>query len=200
MTSTFLSKLIAVLLFLVIFISWYYGTYLPFRKSQLLILSIQGASAAKSLLDFKDAFSAALDFNSPVGQSESVKHMVNTVFNVVSQLNIPAEGLTDIIGFAEKYSQPILEAKQGDGLTQQFYVVGDLYRAAALKYKNPEYLKKAEEIYKEGLVLSPKRPQFLYGLLQVYLEENNVEGANEIMKKILEYWPNDPEIQKMIKK
>lgn len=200
MESTFFGKIIAVLLLIVICAGWYYGTYLPFRKSQLLILSIQGAGAAQSLLDFKDAFSASLDFFSPVGQSESVKHMTNTVFNIVSQLNIPAEGLTDLIGFAEKYSLPILQSKQGDGLTQQFYVLGDLYRAAGFKYHNQEYLKKAEETYKEGLALSPKRPQFLYGLLQIYLEEKNIEKANEIMKKIVEYWPNDPEIQKMIKK
>ncbi|MEK7147204.1 MAG: tetratricopeptide repeat protein [Patescibacteria group bacterium] len=200
MSSTFLSKFIASILLLVIAAGWYYGTYLPFRKSQLLILSIQGANAAKSLSDFKDSFSASLDFYSPVGQSESVKHMTNTVFNIVNQLNIPAEGLTDLIGFVEKYSRPILQAKQGDGLTQQFYVSGDLYRAAGFKYNNPEYLKKAEETYKEGLTLSPKRPQFLYGLLQIYLQANNIEGANETMKKILEYWPNDPEIQKMIKK
>lgn len=200
MESTFFGKIIAVLLLIVICASWYYGTYLPFRKSQFLILSIQGAGAAKNLSDFKDAFSASLDFFSPVGQSESVKHMTNTVFNIVNQINIPTEGLTDLIGFVEKYSQPILQARQGDGLTQQFYVVGDLYRAAGFKYNNQEYLKKAEETYKEGLILSPKRPQFLYGLLQIYMEEKNIEGANEVMKKILEYWPNDPEIQKMIKK
>lgn len=200
MYSTFLSKIIAFILLVIISISWYYGTYLPFRKSQLLILSIQGAGAAKSLQDFKDAFSASLDFNSPVGQSESVKHMVNTVFNIVNQLNIPPEGLADLLGFAEKYSLPILQSKQGDGLTQEFYVLGDLYRAAGFKYGNLDYLKKAEETYKEGLILSPKRPQFLYGLLQIYLDQKNIESANEVMKKILEYWPNDPEIQKMIKK
>lgn len=197
MPKIVLNTIILILIF-IISASWYFGAFLPLRKAQLLIVALQRAGEVKSLDEFKGVFSAALDFYSPVGQSETIKHTASSVFSTLNQFDLPPETAADLISFVRKYLDPMLSEKKGDGLIQQFYIMGDIYRASAFKYKNADYLRAAANVYEAGLVLAPKRPQFLYSVLQVYLSMQDAQKATDVTRKILNYWPDDPEMKKFL--
>lgn len=191
-------NLIIIFLLIAAMASWYFGAYLPLRKSQILILTLQRVNVIKSVEEFEGFFSSAIDFYSPIGQSETVKHSVNTVFNLLNQNN-SVEIADTLLKFTSRYTDSQIKNKQGDGLHQLFYILGDLYKTNAFKYKNSDYLNKAQFFYEEGQKLGPKRPQFLYGLLQVYLQKRDVLKANEITTSLLNYWPKDKDLQNSLK-
>jgi tetratricopeptide (TPR) repeat protein len=83
---------------------------------------------------------------------------------------------------------------RGLNYTQSILIEASILSAYGQEYKQARALQKAEELYKEGLQLSPNRPQFLYGLFSLYLAEGNAAAAKPIGEEILKYWPNDPNV------
>lgn len=178
----------------------FYGTFLPMRKSQMFIgvmqnLRSQNLRSLRSIVDFENALSVPLDAFSPVGQEELVRDTTSIILGLVQQNDEP-EVINELMSYAEKYSAPIVERGRGMGFEQNLYLLGALNKAAFLKTKDVKYLQAAHKYYSQGLDLGPKRPQFLYGMFDIYRVEGNVEGAKAIANQILSQWPNDERVSK----
>jgi hypothetical protein len=74
---------------------------------------------------------------------------------------------------------------------QNLYLLGALNEVALVKTRDPKYLVAAKRYFLMGLERGPKRPQFLYGMFDVYRAEGDVVKTQEIANQILAQWPTD---------
>jgi hypothetical protein len=74
---------------------------------------------------------------------------------------------------------------------QDMYVMGAMNEFAFVKTKDVKYLNAADYYYSKGLELGPKRPQFLYGMFDIYRIVGDVNNAEKIAGQILSQWPGD---------
>ena len=188
-------QLIAILAVIALLGIAYYGTFLPLRKSQTFIGTLRNLSSVRSLQEFEDSFSAALDAPSPVGQEELVRNTGNTILGLIQQNGSNPELTEAVLKYVAQYYDPILEKPRGLNFTQNLYVLGALNEVAFGKTNNPKYIEAAKTYYLQGLELSPKRPQFLYGLFSVYTTQNDLVNAKDIGQRILNLWPDDKKMK-----
>src|SRR5580658_9476046 len=80
-------KIIAIAISVAILSIAYYGSYLPLRKAQGFIATLQGLQTTPptSLQDLETRLSVPLDEPSPIGQEELVRNMANSVLSFVQQ-------------------------------------------------------------------------------------------------------------------
>lgn len=171
----------------------YYGSYLPMRKSMIFINTLQNTGGIKTLSDFQQAFSVPLDYPSPIGQEELVRNTANTVVNTLQ--NIPPEGVDQMVGYIESYYEPIVSRGRGMSFGQNLYLLGVLNEVAFLRTQKTRYISDAEKYFKEAQDLGPKRPQSLYGLLDVYRIKGDVPDAKIVGEQILSQWPADAKVR-----
>lgn len=168
----------------------YYGTYLPLRKSQAFIGALRSLNSVRSLADFERAVSVPLDMPSPIGQEELVRNASNIVLNLIQQNDRP-ELVSELVNYIGSYYRPIIDRGRGMSFEQNIYILGALNEMAYIKTKQAKFLEAAKDYFDKGLKLGPKRPQFLYGLFDIYRMEGNVSGAKTVAEQILRQWPND---------
>ncbi len=188
-------KIISVLVAAFVLSVTFYGSFLPMRKAQIFINTMQNLRSLRSVADFENALAEPLDAPSPIGQEELVRNTTNIILGLVQQNDKP-EIVSELVDYVEKYYRPIIERGRGMSFEQNLYLLGALHEAAFIKTKNPAQLQAAKNYYLKGLELGPKRPQFLYGMFDVYRTEGNVEAAKAIAAQILSQWPDDKRAQK----
>jgi hypothetical protein len=178
----------------------YYGSYLPFRKSQLFIAALRSLNAIRSLNDFKAAFDKPLKAPSPIGQEELVRNMGSTVINVIisTQNDDPKDLIAALVEYLEEYYRPIMERRNGMSFTQNLVVLAAANQEAFIRTGEPRYFEAAKRYYEEGLRRGPDRPQFLYGVFDMYRLERNAEGIKRIGERILKNWPTDDRVRNAI--
>jgi len=156
--SKLLKFAIAIIFSVLIFVSMYFGAYLPLRKSQLYIKAISELQAGKikSLQDFDTAFGLVLNFYSPVGQDEIVSNYFSILANVTSQ-QTNKEIIEVLIKQAEVLMAPILKKGRGFNYSQNLYNFAMFYKIAGQKLNSDVYLQKSIDLFQEGLKYSPGR-------------------------------------------
>lgn len=196
MEDRFYQKVAAVILSLAIAGIAIYGSYMPMRKAQMFISTLQGlqTTPATSLQDLETRLSAPLNYPSPIGQEELVRNMANSVLSFVQSSN-NATSTADLIGFLNSYYLPILDQGKGMSFGQDVYLEGAVNEVAFAQTNNPTYLAAARQWYLEGEMLGPNRPQPLYGLFDVYRAAGDETDTIAIGEKILSNWPNDTQVQ-----
>ena len=178
----------------------YYGAFLPLRKGQFYIMSLKKISAEKpkSIDELNEIFRPALELKSPVGHYEATSAYLGTMFSILNQQDDRAV-VDALIEKIEENVLPILEEeKKSFNYWQTIYTLGLMYRSVAIKFGDEIYYEKAEKAFKEGLEYSPNRPAFLYGLFDLYVAKGDNDNLKEAGNIILNYWPNDNEVKKMI--
>jgi len=175
-----------------------YGSYLPMRKAQMFIATLQGLQTqqgqATSLQDLENKLSTPLDYPSPIGQEELVRNMANSVLSFVQQGG-DTTSTAALISFLDSYYDPILNAGKGMSFSQDLYLEGAVNEIAFAQTGNPTYLIAAQKWYQEGVTLGPNRPQSLYGLFDVYRAESDASGTIAVGTTILHNWPTDTNVQ-----
>ena len=173
-----------------------YGSYLPLRKAQIFIGTLQSlqTSPASSLDDLKTRVSVPLDYPSPIGQEELVRNLANSVLSFV-QSGTDATSTAELISYLNSYYNPILARGRGMSFGQDIYLEGAINEIAFVQTGDPTYLQGAQQYYKEGNDLGPNRPQPLYGLFDVYRAEGDAADATTIANQILKNWPTDMSVQ-----
>lgn len=175
-----------------------YGSYLPMRKAQMFIATLQGLQTqqgqATSLQDLENKLSVPLNYPSPIGQEELVRNMANSVLSFVQQGG-NATSTAELIGFLNSYYDPILNQGKGMSFGQDLYLEGAINEIAFAQTGDPTYLAAAQKWYSEGVALGPNRPQSLYGLFDVYRAEGDTTDTIAIGTTILHNWPSDTSIQ-----
>ena len=189
--------IIAVSLGIVILAIGIYGNYLPWRKSVAYVSASQKATSAKSLDELKKIFTPALKLNSPIGQPELVRNLANSLMSVVRSTDNP-ELIDASLKFLAEYYNPIIEKGSGMSFGQDLYLVGVIHEISAIQSKNPVYLDVSEQAFLSGVEASPNRPQYLYGLMDVYRFKQDGDRFKSVADKILENWPNDERTRKLV--
>ena len=205
MDST-VKRTIAVIVIILVLGVAIYGSYLPLRKAEIYIDTLQAlqtpATAPTSLQDLETRVSVPLNYPSPIGQEELVRNFANSVLSFVQEPGIDATSTSELITYLNSYYDPILNAGRGMSFGQDLYLEGAINEVAFAHVGNPMYLIAAQNYYKEAQADGPNRPQALYGLFDVYSEEGNVTGTVAVADTILAIWPTDttigPALQKFL--
>lgn len=191
-------RVAAVVIVAIIFGIAIYGSYLPMRKAQMFIATLQGLQTqqgqATSLQDLENKLSTPLDYPSPIGQEELVRNMANSILSFVQQGGDPTSTAA-LISFLNSYFNPILSAGRGMSFGQDLYLNGAINEVAFATTGNSTYLAAAQKWYSEGVALGPNRPQSLYGLFDVYRAEGDATDTIAIGSTIEHNWPTDTRIQ-----
>jgi hypothetical protein len=192
-------KIIAIAVSVAILCIAYYGSYLPLRKAQMFIATLQGLQTTPptSLEDLETRLSVPLDAPSPIGQEELVRNTANSVLNFVQQ-SPNATSTDELVSFMMSYYEPILAPGKGMSFGQDLYLVGAVNEIAFAQTGQANFLSTAQQYYEEGEALGPNRPQPLYGLFDVYRAEGNVASTTAIADKILANWPSDTTVQQAL--
>ena len=194
-------RVAAVIIVAVIFGVAIYGSYLPMRKAQMFIATLQGLQTpggeATSLQDLENKLSTPLNYPSPIGQEELVRNMANSVLSFVQQGG-NASATAELIGFLNNYYDPILGRGRGMSFGQDLYLEGAINEIAFAETGDPTYLAAAQQWYQEGVTLGPNRPQSLYGLFDVYRGERDATDTIAVGTTILRNWPTDTNIQQAL--
>jgi hypothetical protein len=178
-----------------VFIAWY-GSYLPMRKAEIYISTLQGiqTNPVSTVSDLEQRISVPLNEPSPIGQEELVRNMANSVLGFIQQSN-DASSTAELINYLTNYYEPILSRGKGMSFGQDLYLMGAINEMAYTHIGDKAYLDAAEKYYAEGVALGPDRPQVLYGLFDVYRMEGNVSGTETVASTILKNWPSDQSVQ-----
>lgn len=193
-------KIIAAAASIVIVILLYYGTFLPFRKSQVFISTMRSLGEAKNLDELTTKISVPLDYPSPYGQEELVRQVASLVTNIVSQSNTTPPLIDTLIrDFLNPYYDPIINKGRGMSFNQNLYVLGSLNEIAFIRTNEASYLEAAEKYFTESYKLGPKRPQALFGLFDVYRAKGDVVKVTEISNQILSQWPKEERTRQAVK-
>jgi hypothetical protein len=191
-------RVIAVIIVAAIFGIAVYGSYLPMRKAQMFITTLQGLQTqqgeATSLQDLENKLSVPLDYPSPIGQEELVRNMANSVLSFVQEGG-GATSTEELISYMNSYYDPILSQGKGMSFGQDLYLEGAINEIAFAETGDPTYLQAAQQWYLEGNQLGPNRPQPLYGLFDVYRAEGDTTDTIAVGTTILKNWPSDTSIQ-----
>src|SRR4051812_37056161 len=107
-------KIISIAVSAAIFSVAYYGSFLPLRKAQMFIATLQGlqSTPATSLLDLETRLSVPLNAPSPIGQEELVRNTANSVLNFVQQ-SPNTSSTVELVNFLMSYYGPILDRGRG---------------------------------------------------------------------------------------
>ena len=180
-------------------LSLIFGEFLPFEKSKQLIISLGQASNSTTLKEFEDTFNKVFDFYSPIGQPESLRFFGGQITGYLDH-KLPADLSQGLVDYTDKVFGMNSESSGFKGLnyTQTKLTLANTHYLNWINLKNKADFDKAEEYYKAVMELSPNRPQALYGLLQLYYSNKDVEKTLSIADKILSVWPDNPKVKDLI--
>jgi hypothetical protein len=186
---------IAVVISLCILAVAVYGSYMPMRKSEIFIGTLQNfqVQPPTSLQDLEARLSVPLDYPSPIGQEELVRNTANSVLSLV-QRGSDATTTGALIGFLDSYYGPFLARGKGMSFGQDLYLEGAVNEIAFAQTGASNYLQDALKYYQEANVLGPNRPQALYGLFDVYRAIGDATDTKAVAATILANWPTDTSI------
>lgn len=190
-----IKQVIAVIASLIILLVSVWGSYLPMRKAEMFIASLQSLQTqpVSSLGDLEGRVSSPLDYPSPIGQEELVRNLANSVLGFVQNNQNPSSS-QEMLNFLGSYYNPILVRGKGMSFSQDLYLAGAINEVAFVKTGAPEYLARAKQYYLQGNQVGPTRPQPLYGLFDVYRFENDATNTILTGQKILSLWPDDKNV------
>ncbi|SRR5258708_254795 len=185
-------KTIAIIAIVIVVAVAIYGTYLPMRKAQIFIATLQSlqGTPASSLQDLETRLAVPLDYPSPIGQEELVRNMANSVLSFV-QRGTDATSTGALIDFLNTYYDPIIARGRGMSFGQDLYLRGAINEIAFSHTGYARYLNASRDSYLEAHQLGPNRPQPLYGLFDVYRAMGDVTDTKMVANQILMNWPSD---------
>ena len=119
--------------------------------------------------------------------------MVNNIKNIPEK-----EGVVEMVRYIESYYEPIIKRGRGMSFGQNVYILGIINEYAFIKTGDKKYLEAAEKYFKQGQTLGPKRPQGLYGLLDIYKLKGDLVELKKVADQVLSQWPEDAMTRKTV--
>jgi len=188
-------RVIAFVIIAVILVVAAYGSYLPLRKAQMFIDTLQSfqTTPPTSLQDLETRLSVPLDYPSPIGQEELVRNTANSVLGLV-QRSQDASTTANIIQFLNSYYDPIIASGKGMSFGQDLYLEGAINEIAFANTGSADFLLSAKRYYAAAVQLGPNRPQSLYGLFDVYRALGDASDTVSVANTIVGNWPSDQNV------
>ena len=187
--STILRKGVAVIGIAVIGSVLVIGTYLPYRKSRAIAAVSRNLGGATTVERFLGVFEEVLALRSPYGQEEAVLFVSEQLVKAIGAQGDPRVA-NAIVAYAEKIFAPLLDGR-GSSPAKNLLSLGRIHHAAWMKTGDAAYAKQSEELYLRCLEASPRRPECLYGLFQLYVSADKKEQVRLAGEEILRYWPDE---------
>jgi len=184
-----LKQIISPILIILALLGIYFGAILPFKKAQLFIDAYRVFDSQQTVRSLEDSFTKALDFYSPIGQEEARRYLGSRLLSLFVK-QMPKEVSNEIISYYESWFNFKNENKSGLNWTQNLLVLGNLHQSAWNIFKDEKDYISAENYYLEGLKLSSTRPQFFYGLQELYKSKGDTEKEQAITNTINKLWPS----------
>ncbi len=168
----------------------YYGAYRPLVKAQLYIATRIVSQTFQTFDEFLSFYDRIFDYYSPVGDREVTKFFIQNTLGIITQKDQSEEVSKILVEYGEShvYENEVVH------LLQVAYSYDTLWQ----RFGNKEYLEKAEFYYNQVHEIGPRLPHALYGLLSLYRRSGNVDKVIEVSEKILELWPNDERVRKVV--
>lgn len=186
-----LKKYIAAGLMLITAIFLYYGTFLPYQKSLL----------AVSALESKESLDEAIQYSSPIGGEETLRHAMEEITTSLEKLGKEDAETASFLGFSvEEAQKSIIDRGKGLQYVKTLTFAARLHQLVWIKTRDSHFAVLSETLYKQCLEKSPRRPQCLIGLFELYLSGGNITDAKEIGKEILLYWPTSNGVRTILEK
>ena len=168
-----------------------YGSYRPMRKAELFRQAYEKRGTVQTAADFEALMLTPLEAPSPIGQVEQVRDTAAAVLAVIRMEKTPVAVTADLANFVNAYFEPVYQGGKGIGFTQALYYIGAINVLTYVRTGRPDYLRTAERLLSTGLQRGPRRPEFLYALLDVYRMAGNTEKVKAVAETILRQWPED---------
>jgi len=189
MSGEFSKKIAAVLASFALLGAAYYGSYLPYKKSRAFIAALMKTPKTSSVAEYTALFSEALAVKSPIGKEEIVRSIANNLLGGLQQTDNP-NVIAEIIAYVHSIYDPIIARGKGMSFMQNLYILGVMHEAAFVKTNDSRYLDAALDYFNRGFEVAPKRPQFLFGLFDVYRFRKDNKKAEDIARLIVAQWPD----------
>lgn len=191
-----MKQTIAILVIVLAVLSVYNGSFRVYKKANAYINAVK--SHITSVEGLEREYGKALSYKSPIGEEEVVRFYANDVVTILSSGKNPEEITGEIMKFSRTFIDPQIEKTNGLNHAQLLYVMGTAYIKMWEQYQKQEYFDKVVGYYTEGLKINDERPQFLYGLFDLYANAGKKDEAKQIGEKILSIWPDDKKIPKIL--
>ena len=199
--DSFFKKNIAVAGVILLMVVAYIGNYLPLQKSMAFIDSNRSFGQVNDLNKLLDLMARPLELPSPIGQQELTRNTANLIYNLIRSDNGKNPAITKVLtDFVNKYYAVTLAKNRGLSFDQDLYILGLMNEGAAIQTRQPGYADAAQGYFERGLTLSPRRPQFLYGLFDVLRMKGDLPNAQKVGQEILGYWPADQKISGLVER
>ena len=191
MSKLFIKQFIVIFLIILAIFSIIFGYLLPLMKSRRFISSLNSIQFIKTLGEFKVNFDRPLKFYSPIGDEEIVKFLSGNIFSAIAQREQSEATARELILYIEPY--------MFKNNVRHLLTLGQMYFVLWQKSGHEDDFKKAEEYYRQALLIGPKLPPVLYGIFDLYLAKGDKEKIKEIGGIILKYWPEDERVKNILK-
>ncbi len=154
------------------------------REAHAIIRALLSYQQKISLPQIQNAFREALAFNT-FGDTEAREQLGNAARDIVGNSQYSGEERVQFAKFAidelkKELNQPAKDVKH------MIFLASVMTRAAAI---SPQYLVEAEQILKEAIVISPTKQILYFELAQLYLMENRVDEALEVLRTTVKLEP-----------
>ncbi|TSC52039.1 MAG: hypothetical protein LiPW41_587 [Parcubacteria group bacterium LiPW_41] len=163
-----------------------YGSIKPYKKAAAYVTAVK--SGATSVEGFTDAFKAAFEYPSPVGQDELIRFISSDIMNVVAEGKNDETVANKLTDFIHTYADPKIESKVGMNYTQLVMILGTIHTYKWKQYQKPEDFALAMQYFIQGYNINPDRPQFLIGLVDLYEASGQNDKADAVKQHIAELW------------
>ncbi len=197
MGKIFLKQFIIIALIIGAVLSIIFGAVLPWVKSTSYISALTDLQSGRihSVDQFKQEFSAVLDFYSPIGQEEVTKFLSESIMemmvNEVQQTGKLGPVAPALISFVEPYLF--------QNNVRHLLFAAEVYKALWQASGNKDYFIKSYDYYQKAYALGPKLPPVLYGIFSLYQLTGDKVDTKKVGEIILGYWPDDQAIANAIK-
>jgi len=183
-------NIVVVIIIITALAGTYYGAYRPFVKSRLYISVGQAAASVRVFDDLVAHYDTMFNYYSPIGNKEVAKFFSSNILNLIFKEGQSEEVTKALVEYATSY----LSQDDTVHLLQIAYEYDLLWQ----RFGDAEYYDMAESYYSQVNDIGPRLPHALHGLFNLYGRSGDSEKQRTIGEKILELWPYDERVKKII--
>lgn len=190
-------KIIIVIVIAIISSAVYFGAYLPFKKARAFIAIGRSLQKVRSVEELQSKFDRVLNIKTSVAHDEVLSFFADQMAGIIRS-GPPKPIGQALIDYTINRITPVLENEASPELTKMLLKAAIVYQTGWLLYGDEKYFQQAEFYLLQGLEKSPNRPQFLYGLFDLYSAKKENAKALGIGETIIRLWPKDSYIKEKV--
>jgi len=192
MFKILLKQFAIIVLIILAVLSSIFGALLPWQKSTAYINTLTDLQSGKSFTQdqFEQEMGGVLNSYSPIGQEEVVKFFSSDVLNIINQPNFPVDATRFLVTYAEPYLF--------QNNVRHLIFGATAYETLWLVSHSESDYQKSEAYFLKAYAIGRNLPPVLYSMFDLYIRHGDKEKAKKIGLEILNYWPDDASVRKIV--